>query len=107
MGKLCKFENCLKTALYNYSSEIGAMFCKEHKDDNMINVTAKKCIEIGCTTWPSFGYPGGKMLYCEKHKENMVNPSTKKCIENGCIIEASFGYLNGKNYTVQNIIKKI
>ena len=60
-----------------------AIMCREHKTDQMVDITHSKCLHEGCEKAPSFGNPGEKKrMYCKEHKsENMVDTranSTKK-----------------------------
>lgn len=69
---LCKF--CKTNASFNYKGE-KPIVCSAHKELNMINVTAKYCLE--CETYAGFNYKGiKKPLYCNTHKKDGMVPVT-------------------------------
>lgn len=70
------------------------MFCKDHMDDDMINVTSQKCAIDGCSGYPMFQYLGDdKTLYCGDHKDkNMVVRTNRRCKYEGCIKASSFNH---------------
>jgi hypothetical protein len=80
--KRCIEINCQIIPSYNYSGEKKALYCLNHRKENMIDITHKRCIEINCQIIPSYNYSGEKKaLYCLKHrKENMINIKDKHCI---------------------------
>jgi len=41
----CQHENCKKIPCFNYEGESKAIYCSEHKLENMIDIVSKKCIE--------------------------------------------------------------
>ena len=73
MPKKCIHENCMKTPIYNISTEQIALYCNIHKLENMIDIKSKRCIHANCITQPSCNLPTEKIaLYCNLHKlENM------------------------------------
>ena len=79
-----KGEKCKTHANYNIKGE-KALYCKDHKKDNMIDVRNKTCIEKDCKIRSSYNIKGGKPLYCFTHKkEGMFNVVNKTCIEKDC-----------------------
>jgi hypothetical protein len=88
----CVEKDCKKRASYNTKGEKRGIFCKDHKEDGMIDVTHSKCVENGCNHRPNFNNKGEKKaLYCKKHmKEGMIDISHKRCIEDGCDRQPSF-----------------
>jgi hypothetical protein len=42
-SKKCKFDNCNKQPSYNYKTEKIALYCKNHKKDNMIDIKHELC----------------------------------------------------------------
>jgi hypothetical protein len=48
MSKRCQFENCLKQPNFNLPTETKAIYCFEHKQENMINVISKRCKFENC-----------------------------------------------------------
>ena len=55
---MCNFFNCKKIASYNVEGEINALYCREHKSTNMINVKSKICIYPNCKIQSSFNIIG-------------------------------------------------
>ena len=89
--------------------------CVKHKDENMIDVSHKKCEFNGCKTRPTFGIE--KATHCVLHKdENMKNILDKKCAMQLCdtIIHGKFDkycyrcftYLNPKSELSKRTKKK-
>ena len=95
---ICREINCKKRANYNMEGEERALFCGDHKENDMLCVVVKnRCIENLCNTKASFNVFGEKPMYCNVHKTDiMVNVSCKTCIETGCSIRASFNVLGEK-----------
>lgn len=92
----CKSPSCNKYARFGYDK---AVFCLQHKEENMKNVTDKMCEHVNCNTRPSFGHVNGKAIFCFKHKENNmidIRNTNKTCTVDGCNIRASFGLEGGK-----------
>jgi len=81
-----KEEKCKTRANYNIKGEKKALYCKEHKKDNMVDVKHKTCIEKDCKIRPNFNIPGEKEgIYCAKHqKDGMEDVRNKKCMEIDC-----------------------
>jgi len=77
---LCKLCSCGRARpTYNYEG-LTAKFCVKCKDEKMINVNDKKCIECNKVI-PAFNYKGLKAEYCSKcKKEGMINLVNKPCI---------------------------
>jgi len=88
MPSKCNFEGCNKNSTYNTQGETKRLFCKDHKEDGMIDVVNKRCkFEGGCDKRPKFNTPGEKSgLYCNEHKKDgMVDVIHKKCeFKGGC-----------------------
>jgi hypothetical protein len=88
-NKKCNYDGCCKNKFYNFQNEKSALFCSEHKENGMIDVTHKFniCFYDGCETRPTYNYEGEtKGLYCVKHKKvNMINVLIKKCKANFCL----------------------
>ena len=86
MVKFCIFNGCKKRPTFNLPTETKAIYCFEHKKENMIDVKHKQCQENGCNKHPTFNLPTeSKAIYCFEHKkENMINVKDKRCQENGC-----------------------
>jgi len=77
---------------FNLPSETKALYCFEHKKENMIDIISKRCIQVGCMKQPTFNLPSeSKTLYCFEHKkENMIDIKNKRCIQEGCMILPTF-----------------
>lgn len=50
----CKFPNCGKRPSFNLPGIRPAIYCKDHKQENMIDVVNSKCIFEGCCTVPIY-----------------------------------------------------
>jgi hypothetical protein len=98
MVKYCNFENCKKQPTFNYENEKKAIYCFQHKKENMINVINKTCIFENCKIRPTFNYENEKQaVYCSEHKkENMINVKDKTCIFENCKKIPTFNYENEK-----------
>jgi hypothetical protein len=77
---------------FNLPTETQALYCSEHKKENMINVKSKRCIHDKCMKYPAFNIPTEKQaLYCIEHKKkNMINVIYKQCIHDNCMIRPTF-----------------
>ena len=56
MPSICIHEECKKSANFNYENEKKAIYCGEHKLDEMINIISKKCIHEECNKEALFGF---------------------------------------------------
>lgn len=91
----CKVADCCATRpRYNFEGVRNELFCKEHKQEGMIDVTRALCAEDGCKKEPSYNFVGeSKRLYCSQHKrEGMVRPNTIYCCVDNCGKIASFNH---------------
>ena len=79
--KTCKIDGCKKQPYYNNENEKTALYCNEHKKDDMIDVKHKKCIYNGCKKQPKYNKEDDKSgIYCNQHKtDGMINVTHKKC----------------------------
>lgn len=66
-NKLCNYNLCCNRGYY-YLIDKKILYCYIHKLDGMDNIHLQKCLE--CNINASFGFKGGKRLYCFKHKKN-------------------------------------
>ena len=67
--KRCSYENCLKGPTFNLATEKIAIYCSEHKKENMINIKDKRCSYENCLKQPTFNLPTEKIaIYCCEHK---------------------------------------
>ena len=76
----CIEDECEKRARFNKTPETNAIYCGEHKKQDMIDVVKKKCIYPDCNTIPNFNFQGQtKAIYCNEHKSPaMINIKNKK-----------------------------
>ena len=83
--KTCFDKGCTKQPSFNFLGLKQALYCKEHKNIDMIDVLNKICLFEGCKKHSSFNNPGEKQgLYCKKHiKLGMVNVKNISFIEKG------------------------
>jgi len=82
----------MKKPNFNLPTEIKALYCKNHKKENMIDVINKRCCENNCMTRPNYNLPTEtKALYCFEHKkENMIDVTNKRCCQDNCIKQPVF-----------------
>ena len=105
INKRCIQENCIKGRSFNFSTETKALYCSEHKKENMIDFKHKKCVHNNCMKIPNFNLSSEtKALYCSEHKkENMINVNKKDCQYKKCKESALFGLINKRQqYCLQH-----
>jgi len=92
-NRTCEKEGCLTTRHFGYVGE-SARFCFCHKEDGMINLSIRKCME--CSRTASFGLLQTKLKqYCKEHKKpEHINLSLKKCTIGTCPKTANYGFQN-------------
>ena len=97
-NRKCIFKNCNTRSSFNTPGEKKSIFCKEHKNEGMIDVINKKCQYEGCFTIPVYNEPTKKNgIFCKKHKkEDMVDVINKKCQYEGCLIKPIYNTSNEK-----------
>lgn len=90
---VCEFEDCLKTSGYGFPGGKKTR-CSEHHLEGMVDLKHPPCIEPGCLTNPSYGFPKDKKAtYCFiHHKDGMKNIISPICEEPGCETLASFNF---------------
>lgn len=95
---ICVFENCNKSAFYNYIGLKEKLYCNEHKLENMINVKNKSCKYEGCQKQPLFNYKNEKeAIYCYQHKKTqMIDVKHRTCINKECYDRARYNYFGNK-----------
>jgi hypothetical protein len=89
----CK--SCLYTqGTFGYINDKKNLFCKNCKNDDMIDVIHKKCLFKNCDKHPIFNFEGEtKPIYCSDHKEsNMIDVINKKCLFEKCIKQPAFNF---------------
>ena len=79
----CLNETCKKVPSFNYIDKLPE-WCKDHKNDDMINTLETRiCEKKDCTIGAGFDYSGGKGRYCSKHKNiDMVDVRSVLCKSN-------------------------
>lgn len=97
---ICNYTDCKERATHNYKDEKERLYCKNHKENNMIEFDKKSkyCIENNCSVVASYNlHTINKAIYCKDHaKDDMVNVNAKKCVEEGCILLPSYNYKDKK-----------
>ena len=96
MPVYCKNSDCNKRANYNHINEKKALYCKEHKLDDMVDIKHKRCKNPDCNKIPSYNYSNEtKPLYCKEHKLiDMIDVRHKKCISPDCLLQPVYNYIN-------------
>ena len=86
----------MKQPVFNLPTETKALYCFEHKQENMIDINHKRCISDNCMKRPNFNFSTEtKPLYCFEHKlENMISVKKKHCQATKCKEIALFGFIN-------------
>ena len=81
MPSICKNPDCNKYASYNFADKKEAVYCKNCKEDGMIDIINPKCINCNLKV-PVFNYPDEKRaIYCgDCKKADMVDIRNPKCI---------------------------
>jgi hypothetical protein len=83
----CKQQECGRDARYGDKEDRKALFCKDHKDTDMVSVVGPKCegfdelTQERCNTTASFGTSDeNKKRFCKTHKDpDMINLAGQKC----------------------------
>ena len=72
---------------FNVEGITPAAYCKEHAEDDMVNVCIKRCSRTSCTMRPDFNFEGKKTaVYCKKHaEEGMVRVRRFYCLYDSCM----------------------
>jgi len=82
MGRKCKY--CNKQSNYGILGK-KAEYCAEHKSDQMVDLSNKRCISNNCFKRAIYGLFGQKKEYCLEHKSNdMIDLINKRCIIHNC-----------------------
>ncbi len=91
----CTDEKVTKPKKANFNNKgQKPLYCKEHKLDDMVNVSDKNCVDCDLVR-PYFNYPGEKALYClpcSVKYPGMVNVKGTKCVTETCNKKPSFNY---------------
>jgi len=82
----CAEVGCTKSPSFNYVGENRAMYCNDHKLEDMIDVKHDKCENVGCNLRPLFNIPTEKRgRFCLIHKNlDMTDVISRKCISEWC-----------------------
>jgi hypothetical protein len=93
--KKCLYDDCDK--IPSYGNIINKpLYCKNHKDEKMFEVTGYKCIHTNCNESAYYNNISEKKpIYCPNHKlQNMINLKATFCVEERCNKYANFNYPN-------------
>lgn len=92
----CKKEGCGKIPSFGIVYK-RPLFCKKHKEPNMVDVKHDRCGVDGCLFSVTFGYETNRPLRCVKHKANdMIDVKHPRCITKDCKERPIYGYKQGK-----------
>jgi hypothetical protein len=105
--KKCCENNCMKRPNFNLPIEKKALYCFEHKKENMISISKKNCQYLKCKDIALYGLINKKPQYCTIHKnENMVNLILEnKC----CVLDCDNEYehlINNDKYCNKHMINE-
>lgn len=105
--KLCKDQDCSIRPVFGYAGE-APIYCKKHKEDDMVNVCDRHCEIEGCDRRPSFRIIGKPYTHCKEHKVVGMQDVKGKIVEapkptrkaqlckyTGCPVSPSFGNVGG------------
>lgn len=93
----CRHTNCINRAEYGPRNSKKALYCEDHKKDDMIQISAMNCKYIDCQNEALYGYYGSDAkLCCSKHRsKGMILMSDDKCLD--CTANAYYGYPKGRS----------
>lgn len=105
--KVCRFDNCGRSATHSFVDDIEPMYCGEHKMEGMIINNCKPskyCGRDGCTSYPVYfssqdvntTTTSSANGYCVVHKTDEMVLRRRVCEANGCFRHPSFNYPNLK-----------
>lgn len=88
----CQYAGCSKWATFANNGETRALFCREHRCADMVNVVSKRCEHPGCTKQPTYAMPGETLRrFCTLHKStDMVDVANKRCEHPGCMKQSVY-----------------
>lgn len=70
----CEEATCIKQASFAMEGDRYPKFCKDHRQEDMINIRNHRCIAPGCSRGASFAVSGSRGQYCSEHKAaGMIN----------------------------------
>jgi hypothetical protein len=90
--KRCRFEKCTLIPTYAKSGTKTALYCLEHKEEDMIDIKHVRCEK--CNIRPSYNLPEEKNpKFCIKHKtQEMIDVVSRRCLFEKCPITPNFGF---------------
>jgi hypothetical protein len=90
--RICIYNGCTKRMNFNYLNCKKALYCKEHKLNDMVDVLHLKCDKCNATR-PTFNYEyESKPLYCKRCAlPDMIDITSRRC-ERCKIRQSSFNY---------------
>ena len=56
----CFHASCTKRPTLNFESSKAGMYRRQHAEDDMVDVVAKRCLHDTCNTIPSFNVKGSR-----------------------------------------------
>ena len=70
----CVQNKCFKKIpKYNYIGKKVGLFCNDHKQKGMSEITYKKCVKNGCSKCPRYDYFKGKTsIFCHYHTKSII-----------------------------------
>ena len=99
VSQLCQEGNCKVSSAFNFENEQKAIYCFQHKKENMVNIKSKPCIFENCKILPVFNFENETCaLYCSSHKlPNMINIKNKICNFENCKTQPNYNFADEKN----------
>ena len=82
----CQEKGCPETrARYNFKGEKIGAYCKDHRKENMVDITHPYCLFGVCPRSANYNEEGQRPgIYCNEHKkEGMININSRKCYDCG------------------------
>ena len=92
LSKRCSHGSCARQPSLNFGGGKAAMFCRQHAEGGMVDVSHKRCSHDSCTKRPTFNVEGSKTaVCCKKHaKGDTVNVLVMLCWREFCTRQANF-----------------
>jgi hypothetical protein len=92
--KNCIYESCNKLAYFNIEGESTPLYCRKHKNENMVLVNGRLCKNTNCNKNASYNFKDKKTrMYCFLHKlDGMIDIINKYCKSYNCCTRVTKKY---------------
>lgn len=86
--RLCEIIGCDRFAVFG--GDKVPIRCGQHKDDNMENISHKKCAHENCKKQPSYNFEGLAAAFCKEHSQDGMVRIGRMCTQ--CGTRARYGF---------------